>query len=144
MIVKILPWSRHDLALIVSLPWRLPKHKPRKLIVHYLQFTEVTFHWLCRVTSMSELYMVRVIGALWARMSRPAKRLQRNYYVYMVRVRRVELLSQPWEGHIMAVIRHPLDLCMQDSLLACFEKPRRRRIHFGFSASSEGKRAAKR
>ena len=27
----------------------------------------------------------------------------------MVRVRRIELLSQPWEGHIMAVIRHPQD-----------------------------------
>ena len=25
----------------------------------------------------------------------------------MVRVRRVELLSQPWEGHIIAVIRYP-------------------------------------
>jgi hypothetical protein len=28
----------------------------------------------------------------------------------MVRVRRVELLSQPWEGHIIAVIRYPLAL----------------------------------
>ena len=27
----------------------------------------------------------------------------------LVRVRRIELLSQPWEGHIMAVIRHPQD-----------------------------------
>lgn len=26
---------------------------------------------------------------------------------YMVRVQRVELWSQPWEGHIIAVIRYP-------------------------------------
>jgi hypothetical protein len=34
-------------------------------------------------------------------------RHERSVSISLVRVRRVELLSQPWEGHIMAVIRHP-------------------------------------
>ena len=38
--------------------------------------------------------------------------LQIGCAVIVVRVRGVEPLSRPWEGHIIAVIRHPHRFCL--------------------------------
>ncbi len=49
----------------------------------------------------------------WDKTKKAARRGDKNAECSeLVRVRRVELLSQPWEGHIMAVIRHPRSFVM--------------------------------
>ena len=62
-----------------------------------LQITELTCYYNPRLTSLDVGKLVQLI----------VPNCRDALSVALVRVRRVELLSQPWEGHIIAVIRYP-------------------------------------